>query len=124
ERVLRVADAGLGTLTAVRLSADAFAAPELWVHLNRYDETSDLHRRNRAWLAERARYGARLSTDLDSLVAGGARRPPHPRVARRARAVRGAPQHRSRRARGGRRGAPPGLLPPLRPRTRGLRRRL
>jgi dethiobiotin synthetase len=70
ELVLLVADAGLGTLNAVRLSADAFATPELWVHLNRYDETSDLHRRNRAWLAERERHGARLSTDLDALVAG------------------------------------------------------
>ncbi len=68
ELVLLVADAGLGTLNAARLSADAFATAKLWLHLNRYDEASELHRRNRAWLAER--YGARLSSDLDALVAG------------------------------------------------------
>lgn len=51
-----VADAGLGTVNAVRLSADALAGAgdvPLTVVLNRFDHASDLHRRNRAWLAER-----------------------------------------------------------------------
>jgi len=66
--VLLVADAGLGTLNAVRLSADAFAPAAVWLHLNRYDAASELHRRNRDWLRERA--GSPLSSDLDALTAG------------------------------------------------------
>lgn len=52
--VLLVADAGLGTVNAVRLSLEAIdrgshvATPI--VVLNRYDPTVDLHRRNREWL--------------------------------------------------------------------------
>lgn len=50
--VLLVADAGLGTINSVRLSAAALATTgaALVVHLNRYDPDDDLHRRNRAWL--------------------------------------------------------------------------
>ena len=69
--VVLVADAGLGTIHAVRSSAAPLrvrppeaakqawppeAAKQAWplaVVLNRYDPGSDLHRRNRAWLAER-----------------------------------------------------------------------
>lgn len=57
--VVLVADAGLGTLNAVRLSADALTdagrlAPErLAVVLNRFDPGDDLHRRNRSWLTDR-----------------------------------------------------------------------
>lgn len=51
--VVLVADAGLGTLNAVRLSAEALAGHPLVVVLNRYDESDDLHRANRAWLTER-----------------------------------------------------------------------
>jgi len=68
-----VADAGLGTINAVRSTLDTLAgviegtaaegtsaegtlthggSTEVVVHLNRYDDTNDLHRRNRAWLAE------------------------------------------------------------------------
>lgn len=49
--VLLVADAGLGTLNSVRLSVGALpdAAPVVVV-LNRYDERTDLHVRNRNWL--------------------------------------------------------------------------
>ena len=65
--VLLVADAGLGTINAARLSADAFASAPLQLHLNRYDEANELHRRNRAWLAERD--GFALSSDLEALVA-------------------------------------------------------
>ena len=53
--VLLVADAGLGTINAVRSAAPALAGWPLAVLLNRYDEGCDLHRRNRAWLAERDR---------------------------------------------------------------------
>ncbi|CAB4323857.1 MAG: AAA family ATPase [Actinobacteria bacterium] len=52
--VLLVADAGLGTINAVRLSLEAIdhgshvATPI--VVLNRYDPSIELHRRNREWL--------------------------------------------------------------------------
>jgi dethiobiotin synthetase len=51
-----VADAGLGTINGIRLAVDAIAhatpTPPL-VYLNFYDDTDDLHRRNRAWLSDR-----------------------------------------------------------------------
>ncbi len=53
--VILVADPGLGTINAVRLSAAALqngGAPVV-VHLNRYQAADDLHRRNRGWLAGR-----------------------------------------------------------------------
>jgi len=61
-----VADAGLGTINAVRLSAEAFAPASILLHLNRYDAASELHRRNRGWLEERL--GLALSTDLAALA--------------------------------------------------------
>jgi dethiobiotin synthetase len=50
-----VADAGLGTINAVLLSAAPFQdlGLEPIVLLNRYDRAVDLHERNRAWLAAR-----------------------------------------------------------------------
>jgi len=47
-----VADAGLGTINAVRLSVAPFEGlgHEPIVLLNRFDEADDLHRRNAAWL--------------------------------------------------------------------------
>ncbi len=50
--VLLVADAGLGTINSVRLAAAALSE-SLVVVLNRFDPDEDLHRRNRAWLADR-----------------------------------------------------------------------
>jgi dethiobiotin synthetase len=50
DNVLLVADAGLGTINGVRLSAEALALLPLKVLLNRFDPGDDLHRRNRAWL--------------------------------------------------------------------------
>jgi dethiobiotin synthetase len=47
-----VADAGLGTINAVRLTAEVLDAPSVVV-LNRFDPSSDLHARNVAWLQER-----------------------------------------------------------------------
>jgi dethiobiotin synthetase len=66
--VVLVADAGLGTINGVRLSAEALAplvgatstpdqpdgaSARLVVALNRFDEEHDIHRRNRQWLSER-----------------------------------------------------------------------
>jgi dethiobiotin synthetase len=53
--IVVIADAGLGTINAVSstlYTLAAHASIEVVVHLNRYDDTNDLHRRNRAWLAE------------------------------------------------------------------------
>ena len=61
-----VADAGLGTINAVRLSVEAFAPSPILLHLNRHDAAIELHRRNRSWLEERL--GLTLSTDLAALV--------------------------------------------------------
>jgi dethiobiotin synthetase len=53
-KVVLVADAGLGTINAVRLSVGPFEelGHEPIVLLNRFDPNDDLHRRNAAWLHE------------------------------------------------------------------------
>ena len=51
DNVLLVADAGLGTINAVRLSAGVFSLP-VTVFLNRFDPGDDLHCRNERWLAD------------------------------------------------------------------------
>jgi dethiobiotin synthetase len=71
EVLLVVADAGLGTVNAVRstldaLDAHASGAPRIVVHLNRYDDGDDLHRRNREWLADRD--GIDITTDVAALA--------------------------------------------------------
>ncbi len=59
DAVVLVADAGLGTINAVRLTIDALrsapAAPlaAVMVVLNRFDASVDLHVRNREWLQAR-----------------------------------------------------------------------
>lgn len=63
-QVLLVADAGLGTLNAVRLSLAALAGQAVIVLLNRYDAANELHRRNRDWLA--LHDGATVITAVDS----------------------------------------------------------
>jgi len=67
ERVLLVADAGLGTINAVRLSAAALGGWLVTVVLNRYDPGDDLHVRNHEWLATRD--GLDVVTDPADLVA-------------------------------------------------------
>ena len=47
-----VADAGLGTINAVRLTIEVLDGPCVVV-LNRFDPSSDLHTRNLVWLRER-----------------------------------------------------------------------
>jgi dethiobiotin synthetase len=64
--VVLVADAGLGTISAVRLAVDALARHRVLVHLNRYDGDNELHRRNRDWLVTRV--GLEVVTDLEALA--------------------------------------------------------
>jgi dethiobiotin synthetase len=51
--VVLVADAGLGTINSVRLSAAVLTRWPVLVYLNRFDESDELHTLNRAWLADR-----------------------------------------------------------------------
>jgi dethiobiotin synthase len=67
EHVVLVADAGLGTISGVRLAAGALARWPLTVVLNRYDPVVDLHQRNLQWLADRD--GFEVVTDPADLVA-------------------------------------------------------
>ena len=64
--VVLVADAGLGTINAVRLSAGALARLPLVVLLNRFDRADELHERNRLWLD--GRDGFEVVTTVDALV--------------------------------------------------------
>lgn len=51
--VVLVADAGLGTIDAVRSGVDSLAPLPVIVLLNRFDPADDLHARNRDWLRDR-----------------------------------------------------------------------
>ena len=64
--VLLVADAGLGTINAVRLSLDALAPHRVVVFLNRFDPNDEVHVENAAWL--RSHQGVATLTSLDALV--------------------------------------------------------
>lgn len=55
DAVVLVADAGLGTLNAVRLCLDALAHHPVTVLLNRFDAGDALHVENRGWLVSRGR---------------------------------------------------------------------
>ncbi len=70
--VVVVADAGLGTVNAVRLSVEPFAPFATVVLLNRFDDGNELHRRNLEWLAHRDRLDVVHSPD--ALAAFVARR--------------------------------------------------
>ena len=65
--VLLVADAGLGTINAVRLTLAALTEHPTVTFLNRYEPTNDLHKRNCAWL--RDQHDIEAVTDLNELVA-------------------------------------------------------
>jgi dethiobiotin synthetase len=67
DSVVLIADAGLGTLNAVRLSIAAMTPIDPVVLLNRYDAANELHRMNRAWLEER--YAVSVVSDVESLLA-------------------------------------------------------
>jgi dethiobiotin synthetase len=81
--VVLVADAGLGTVNAVRLSMDALsAAPSpvggvpTVVVLDRFDAHHGLHRRNRAWLVDRCGYDVVTVPGDEASLAGLARADP------------------------------------------------
>jgi dethiobiotin synthetase len=63
--VVLVAHAGLGTIDSVRSAMDALQLPTV-VHLNRFEPSDDLHRRNRRWLEDRDLFD--VVTDVDGLV--------------------------------------------------------
>jgi dethiobiotin synthetase len=79
--VVLVADAGLGTINAVRQGIDALgrlpaveaaeghprapAPPGVWVVLNRFDPGSELHRRNLDWLRRRDRLAVVTNAPAD-----------------------------------------------------------
>lgn len=67
DRVVLVADAGLGTINAVRLSVAALAPIPVLVLLNRYDNSDALHGANRSWL--QARNGVDVAVDVDGVAA-------------------------------------------------------
>jgi dethiobiotin synthetase len=64
--VVLVADAGLGTINAVTLSADALADQLVVVVLNRFDEGDALHIANLGWLRDRSHLD--VVADLAPLV--------------------------------------------------------
>lgn len=65
--VVLVADAGLGTINLVRMSADALGPhPPLVVYLNRFEPSDEVHRRNRDWLVTRE--GLEVVTDPEALA--------------------------------------------------------
>ena len=65
--VLLVADAGLGTINAVRMSVAALGKERVVVVLNRFDELDPLHHRNRDWLS--CRDGFDVATDVEAAAA-------------------------------------------------------
>ena len=51
DAIVLVSDAGLGTINSVHLATEPLrAVAPVVVFLNRYNDTDELHRRNRAWL--------------------------------------------------------------------------
>jgi dethiobiotin synthetase len=67
DAIVLVADAGLGTINAIRPAVAALTsiAPVVTL-LNRFDEGDELHRRNRDWLADRD--GFEVVTSVDALA--------------------------------------------------------
>jgi dethiobiotin synthetase len=66
DSIVLVANSGLGAISDVRLCAAAFTPLPVTVFLNRFDAADELHRANRAWLADRC--GIDLEVDIDALV--------------------------------------------------------
>lgn len=67
--VVLVADAGLGTINAVRLAASALDEHLVVVYLNRFDYGRHLHQANQRWLAGRDRLRlATVTVDLLSFL--------------------------------------------------------
>jgi dethiobiotin synthetase len=66
DAIVCVADAGLGTINLLRLTAEALAPRAQFVYINRFDARDDLHRRNLEWL--RARDGVNATTNVGILA--------------------------------------------------------
>jgi dethiobiotin synthetase len=66
DQVLLVADAGLGTINAVRLTLAAIGAIPTLVYLNRFEADNDVHELNRRWLIEHDKLT--VITDVHSLA--------------------------------------------------------
>jgi dethiobiotin synthetase len=66
DQVLLVADAGLGTINAVRLTLAVIGNLPTLVYLNRFDPENELHELNRRWLVERDKLT--VITDVHSLA--------------------------------------------------------
>lgn len=66
DRMLLVADAGLGTINAVRLTLAAVGPIPTVVYLNRFEPGNELHELNRQWLLEHDRQT--VITDVHSLA--------------------------------------------------------
>jgi dethiobiotin synthetase len=64
--LLLVADAGLGSLNAIRLSLACLPARPVHVLLNRFDAQDTLHELNRTWLRER--YDIHTFTEVTALL--------------------------------------------------------
>jgi dethiobiotin synthetase len=65
--IVLVADAGLGTINAIRPAVAALSPiAAVTTLLNRYDDTVELHRRNRAWLVDT--YGLAVVTAPSDLA--------------------------------------------------------
>jgi dethiobiotin synthetase len=67
DAVLLIADAGLGTLNAVRLCLQCIGDMPTTVYLNRFDTANELHRLNRQWLQKK--YGVTTAIDEYELSA-------------------------------------------------------
>ncbi len=69
--VVLVADAGLGTINAVRLSATALVNRPLVVYLNRWTG-EEVHARNRAWLTDRDGFDVVVDpSEVATRISGG-----------------------------------------------------
>ncbi|MET0659745.1 MAG: dethiobiotin synthase [Steroidobacteraceae bacterium] len=66
DAVILVADAGLGTLNAVRLSLAAVHPLPTFVFLNRFDSADQLHELNHRWLRER--YAVEVSHRIEDAL--------------------------------------------------------
>jgi dethiobiotin synthetase len=80
DRVVVVADAGLGTINTVRMTVAALTNWTPVVALNRYDDENDLHRANREWLEARDGFTvvttpAQLADELAHSLTGRGARP-------------------------------------------------
>jgi len=66
DQILLVADAGLGTINAVRLTLAAIGNIPTLVYLNRFDPDDEVHELNRRWLIEQDKLT--VITDVHSLA--------------------------------------------------------